>query len=297
MRLRDHVLIVSPVGAAGASLVLAVFFGVGCVSLDKPEVVEKCATTAGGCQNGPSAPDAKDDAADVVQPDLWPADDPAGTSEDLAPDVGSDAGIDMADSSIEKKDTTGAEPAAEAPPSDLRRDRGAEAGSDQGLDVGVDRRPDEGVEAGDAGKADVIRIDVDKVDVPKDDVTGVDVGGPEAPLDIGNADVPNTACPAVNSVSGTNGNGSIVFNTTGPVCFVTCDDIQYGWGCDNFSEANRTVKVNGTSVKCGGTLPPKKSPGNYYYFQFGAGVNTWDAIHWSGTNNATCPPPAGGFVP
>jgi histone acetyltransferase len=298
------------------------------VNLDKPQAVEDC-ITAGACRNGPPAPtsDARDVADEVAEPDLRPPDEPVGSKKDLGPDQPTepDARPGDPDSSSGDTDASGGDSRTRdvAGPSDLGHDAGsdsreaAEVPSDRGRDRGADLGPDQGDQTDDAGKEDVakedvakddvakhdvvkddvVKDDVVKDDVVKDDVVKEDIPGPEAPPDIGNSDVPNTACPAVNPVSGTNGSGSIIFNTTGPVCLVTCDDILYGWGCDNFSEANRTVKVNGTTVKCGDALPAKKSPGNYYYFEFGAGGHTWDAIHWSGKNNATCPAPAGGFVP
>ena len=94
------------------------------------------------------------------------------------------------------------------------------------------------------------------------------------------------------SVSG----GRVSINTTGTFCFVTCDKMEYGWGCDTFTDVERTVKVNGTMVACGATLPAQK-PEGYYYFEIGAGGHTWDAIHWSGTPATSCPTPPGGFSP
>jgi hypothetical protein len=285
-------------GVAGLSIAAAVFLGMGCVDLDKPPAVKQC-VAAGGCWNGPPAPtsDARGANDDVEQADRRAVDEPAGSKEDLGQDqrAESDAGPDGTDLP-ENKDVAGTEPrAAEvAAPSDLGSDVGVdtkvphEGGSDRGRDLGTDPGPDQGDETGDAAADDVA-----KEDVVKDDIVKVDVAGPEAPRDLGNADVPNTACPAVNPVTG----GHIAFETKGAVCFVTCDDIQYGWGCDSFNETNRAVQVNGTSVKCGAALPAKKNPGNYYYFEIGPGLNTWDAIHWSGTPNASCPTPTGGFTP
>jgi hypothetical protein len=71
--------------------------------------------------------------------------------------------------------------------------------------------------------------------------------------------------------------------------------MEWGWGCNSFTSADRFVKVNGTVVACGGTLPARKS--GYYYFEIGPGGNTWDQIHYSGTTATTCAAPAGGFVP
>jgi len=89
-------------------------------------------------------------------------------------------------------------------------------------------------------------------------------------------------------------NGSTPAFGTGAVCFVTCEgSTTYGWGCDSFTEADRTVTVNGTAVKCGVTPLPAAKNG-YYYFQIGAGGHTWDAIHLNAASGATCTPPAGG---
>ena len=90
--------------------------------------------------------------------------------------------------------------------------------------------------------------------------------------------------------------GSVSLGTTAAFCFVTCDGTTMGWGCDSFTEKERTVKVNGTSVICGGTLPAQK-PGGYYYFEIGAGGHAWDAIHVNGPKVTSCPVPEGGFSP
>jgi hypothetical protein len=306
-------------GAAGV-----VFLGTGCVSLDKPAVVKECVAT-GHCTNEPYVPasDAMDDAAEPEQPDLRSANEPVGAKEDLAPDnaVQPDAGSGNADSLPARRDVAGPEPTAPEDTSDSGADVLADAGSDRARDLGVDLGPDQAVDDADKNdvvkedvvredvvredvvredvvredvvREDVVKEDVVREDVVKEDVVKEDVAGPEAPRDTGYGDVPNTACPAVNAVSG----GKIVFETTSAVCFVTCDDMEWGWGCSSFSESDRTVKVNGADVKCGGTLPAKKTPGNYYYFQIGAGGNTWDEIHWSGTYSSSCPTPAGGFAP
>jgi hypothetical protein len=83
------------------------------------------------------------------------------------------------------------------------------------------------------------------------------------------------------------------FDSTSAVCFITCESsVTYGWGCDSFTETQRTVTVNGTAVKCGASLPAAK--GGYYTFQIGAGGNTWDAIHLNGSQGVTCTAPTGG---
>jgi hypothetical protein len=89
---------------------------------------------------------------------------------------------------------------------------------------------------------------------------------------------------------------SVVFNTTDAFCFVTCDQTTYGWDCDSFTDKDRTVTVNGTAVKCAGTLPATKE-GGYYYFEVGAGGHTWDGIHLNGPKATTCTAPPGGFSP
>lgn len=99
------------------------------------------------------------------------------------------------------------------------------------------------------------------------------------------------ACAGATPIS-----GSVAFNTTSAFCFVTCDSTTYGWGCDSFTDKDRTVTVNGKPVTCGGTLPAPNT-GGYYYFEIGAGGQTWDAIHLNGPKAASCPAPAGGFAP
>jgi hypothetical protein len=125
-------------------------------------------------------------------------------------------------------------------------------------------------------------------------------GGGGARTEAGVPDVPGTddvgtstaACADATAIT-----GSVTFNTTKAFCFVTCDNTTNGWGCDSFTEKTRTVTVNGTAVTCGGTMPPKKTPGGYYYFEIGPGGEIWDAIHFSGPAVASCPAPPGGFSP
>ena len=108
----------------------------------------------------------------------------------------------------------------------------------------------------------------------------------------GGGGVSTAACANATPVS-----GSVTFETTSAFCFVTCDSTANGWGCDSFTPADRTVKVNGTSVTtCGGTLPAAKT-GGYWYFEIGAGGHNWDAIHLNGPKASSCPVPAGGFSP
>jgi hypothetical protein len=262
---------------------------IACVSLDKPPQVAKCAAE-NNCNDDFVPPDDKDAA--VAPEDGKAADEPTAKA-DLGPDSPT-----FADTLPGKTDVPGGKtdvwgPEAGAievlPPADTRvpTDQPLEP-SDTRIDT-VDAPSGEDVE-----RLDVIKEDVVKEDVVYEDLANKqDLAGPEAPRDIGTADVPVTACPAVNPVSG----GNITFGTKSAVCFVTCDVIKYGWGCSSFNENQRTVKVNGQTVKCEGTLPAQKQPGNYYYFEIGAGGNTWDGMHWSGETVATCPTPSGGFVP
>ena len=92
------------------------------------------------------------------------------------------------------------------------------------------------------------------------------------------------------------GNNSFTLNTTGPFCFVTCNDLKHGWGCDSFTTTTRSITVNGSAVSCGGALPARK-PEGYYYFEIGAGGHTYDGIHWAGTTATSCTAPAGGWSP
>ncbi len=102
-----------------------------------------------------------------------------------------------------------------------------------------------------------------------------------------NSSPPLAATPRACQVFGS-GVGQYTFNTTGPVCFVTCNGLQFGWGCDSFPAADttRTVTVNGQPVTCGGTLPAA-SNGAFTFNISGTG-HTWDALHWSGVAS-TCP--------
>jgi len=113
-------------------------------------------------------------------------------------------------------------------------------------------------------------------------VVGIDGGG-----------ISTAACANATPIS-----TSVTFNTTSAFCFVTCDSTTDGWGCDSFTEKDRTVTVNGKAVTCGATLPAKNT-GGYYYFEIGPGGQAWDSIHLNGPKvaPASCPVPAGGFSP
>ena len=126
--------------------------------------------------------------------------------------------------------------------------------------------------------------------------------GPEPALDAGAAsDGAVAACANAKTI---NGNGIVsistnAFDTVDAYCFVTCDNILY-WGCSSFNSSDgsidqgRTVKVNGITTKCGGELPPK-TPGGYFYFEFGPGGHVWDSIWWLGPPGTSCP--TAGFTP
>jgi hypothetical protein len=279
----------------GTSLFLvALLLPIACVTLDKPPQVAKCAAE-NTCNDDFVPPDDKDAA--VAPEDTRVADEPMAPKADLGPDspTFADTLLGKTDVSTGKLDVWGPEASASEvlPPADTR------VPTDQPLDPGdtridtVDAPSGDDVEKQDVIREDLLREDLLRDDVIFEDVVKQDVPGPETPRDIGSADVPATACPAVNPVSG----GNIAFGTKSAVCFVTCDVIKYGWGCSSFDDSQRTIKVNGQTVKCAGTLPAQKQPGNYYYFEISAGGNTWDAIHWSGDMVDTCPTPSGGFVP
>jgi hypothetical protein len=116
---------------------------------------------------------------------------------------------------------------------------------------------------------------------------------PEPGPDGGSVAACANATPIVDEVPGT---GRVDINSTGPFCFITCNDFKYGWGCNSFTESMRSITVNGTSVYCGGKLPAKE-PEGYYYFEIGAGGHTWDSLYWAGTPVTSCTPPPGGWMP
>jgi choice-of-anchor A domain-containing protein len=84
---------------------------------------------------------------------------------------------------------------------------------------------------------------------------------------------------------------AFTLNTTNAVCFVTCWDLAAGsWNCSSFTQANRTLTINGQAVNCGGTVPAKVNSG--YTISVGTGGHTWDQINWwdNGTTHAhACP--------
>jgi hypothetical protein len=82
------------------------------------------------------------------------------------------------------------------------------------------------------------------------------------------------ACTGAITVTGGNSGN---FNTTGPVCYRTSDNIA-GWGCSNFD--GRTVTVNGTPVNCGQTPLPAKLADGYRYFSISGGSFPWASFYW-----------------
>jgi hypothetical protein len=296
MKLPDRLLVDSRTFGCFSALFLSGVFVVGCVSLSKPANVSKnCPTSsAPTCTGDPNriVDAAKDGTVDNASSDLPYGPEVPVVKPDAGPEVSPsepDTAPDQADSATVNNDTKGGDARdlsdgtdTAPPPSDLPADKvsGTEPGPEsQGAEPGAE--PSSGPEPGpEPGRE-----------------SGPESGpepAPEPPRDGSATDGSSAAC--ANATPLTGGNGSTGgFGTTNAFCFVTCDSMQYGWGCDSFTEATRTVTVNGTSVTCGGTLPAKKS--GYYYFAIAAGGHTWDAIHWSGTAATSCPAPAGGFSP
>jgi hypothetical protein len=256
------------------------------VSLTKPEAVQKAcpSSTAASCvDNDASAKgDAGRDASSDPRPDLRSGDEPAAVKPDAGPDVSPRPDV-ADDPGNQAPDGPGAE--VTAPPEDVAPDNAAPAAEPVAEPSGgPEPRPEPGPEPGPEPAPEP---------------------APEPPLDGGSdstLDASTAACANAKPVTldSSKGQSPSAFNTTGPYCFVTCDDLPY-WGCSSFSDttdptdkANRTLKVNGTPTKCGGTLPAKKA-GGYYYFELGPGGNTWDSIWWSGPTATSCP--TGGFSP
>jgi len=78
--------------------------------------------------------------------------------------------------------------------------------------------------------------------------------------------------PSATITGGQSGN----FNTAGPYCFRTPDNIV-GWGCSNFN--GRSIAINSVVTSCSSMPLPIKFNG-YYYFQASAGVFPWASIYW-----------------
>jgi hypothetical protein len=317
MKLLDGVFFKLHVRATELVFLGALSLSIGCVSLDKPALVEECATK-GNCSNEPIVlgPDAKDATDDVEQPraDVRIADEPVGGKADLGPDSPAlpDASPDKADASSGKQDVSGPESSLSevAVPGDVGSDSGAADSivladvsspdiepdvpdpSKQDVakdDVAKDDVVKQDVVKEDVTKDDVVKEDVLKEDVVKEDVTKEDVSGPEVPRDLPPDSASN--CSIFYGSGSSQGHPPAV-GSTDAFCIATCDDIA-GWGCSNFD--GRTVTVNGAAVKCGDTITKKNG---YIVFQVSAGTNVSAGIYWwvNGTAWATtCTAPAGGF--
>jgi hypothetical protein len=239
-----------------------------CVNLKKPPEVATCSASAAGCSDEPQKKDAAS-PDDTNKADVQ-AETRLDAAEEAFPDVPSlypetqDLSLDSSPIDLNKKDSPSDAPAfdggnPEATMKDLE--------SDVALDKNGGPEP-----SMDGGAESLPPIDTGKLDTT--------------------TDLPSFACSSATPVS-----NNYSLKATTAACFVTCDDMQYGWGCSSFTDADRTIKVNGKTVTCGGTLPAKKQPGNYYYFEISAGGHTWDQIHWSGTVATSCTAPVTGFAP
>jgi glucuronoarabinoxylan endo-1,4-beta-xylanase len=80
-------------------------------------------------------------------------------------------------------------------------------------------------------------------------------------------------CTPAKTVSG---GQSGAFNTTGPYCFRTPDNIT-GWNCSSFD--GRTLQVNDVTKTCGAMPLPAKYNG-YYYFEASGGTFAWASMAW-----------------
>jgi hypothetical protein len=290
-----------------SALILPGLLVAGCVSLTKPEsVTRNCPTgSAPSCSDDPNQhlppDDAKKDTvanpdqpyveeAPIVKPDAGP--DVSTPVPDSSPDK-ADAGTDSADvrtpadvadaspppADVTAEKVTGAEPGPEPPAAEPGPEpsSGPEPGNEPGPEPGPELGKEPGAEPGSEP-------------------------GPEPPPDAG-SDIPDASSFACANATPLTGGNTGRFETVSAYCFVTCDSMQNGWGCSSFSSTTdptdttkRTLKVNGSPVACGSTLPAKTS-GGYYYFELGAGGNVWDQLWWSGTAATSCKAPAGGFVP
>jgi hypothetical protein len=291
---------------AGLLLLGALVLSVGCVSLDKPALVEEC-STHGSCSDNPTnpGPDAKDDVA-PANSDL--VDEPVGGKEEIGPEGPAlpDVGADKADTTLGKQDTSGPESSSSdvVTLGDVKPD--VEPDSMVFADVEPDQGPDLEPDATELGKddvakddlikedlikQDVIKEDVVKEDVVREDVIKEDVAGPEVPRDLppdsaSNCSIFYGSSPATGSQGHPPASG-----TTKAFCVATCDDIA-GWGCANCE--GRTIVVNGTTVaKIGDPLTKKNG---FYVFEISAGSNTSAGVYWWSSGWATtCTAPAGGF--
>jgi hypothetical protein len=267
--------------------ILPWFLAAGCVSLTKPSEVEKCSST-GTCSDDAGKTPGADAKKDVVTPVADAGRD--GTSDSI--EAGTDSiamNPDVATPDLSKEVPAAGPDGPDAGPDLLP---GAEPGPEPlGAEPSAQKEPGpEPVSPAEPGPEPTSSTEPRPEPGPEP--------APEPPPDASVPDASTAACANATPVTG----GSVVFNTTGPFCFVTCDGMEWGWGCSSFgtpdggSAAERTVTVNGVSVTCGGPLPAKKTDG-YYYFEVGRGGDPWDQIHYSGTAAKSCPTPAGGFSP
>ncbi len=273
----------------------------GCVNLSKPENVAECESAPGGCVDNPDPPDAPLAPDTRGTPDLRWGNEPTGPRPE-APDAakpdlgGGQIDVALSDTALDNRPGDPISPGEAGGAPDGKNDgsmdtgSGPEAGPESGPEPGPERGPEPRPEPG----PEPAREPGPEPGPEPGKESGPEPGpepAPEPGPDAG-PDASTAPCATKPPVSG----GNIVFNTTAAFCFVTCDGMQNGWGCDSFDHNERTVKVNATAVNCGAPLPAKK-PGGYYYFEIGAGGHNWDAIHWSGTRATSCEPPAGGFSP
>jgi hypothetical protein len=97
-------------------------------------------------------------------------------------------------------------------------------------------------------------------------------GGSRASGGSGGSTGSEPCTPSATITGGQSGN----FNTAGPYCFRTPDNIA-GWGCSNFN--GRSIAVNSVVTSCSSMPLPIKFNG-YYYFQASAGTFPWASIYW-----------------
>ena len=316
MKLPDRASLNARVQNVAPFLLAAVLLAVGCVSLDKPSVVQECSKT-NTCVNGGATPgedanvEKKD--SDQSQRDTRPGDEPSSNKPDAATDSAGEPDTAAGPDSSTKKDSAGAEPTGQGgddvapdvkadggkadlgaespveagrdassdgnPGDDVGAEAGPEAGPEAGAEAGPEAGPEAGAEAGREAGAEAGRE------------AGPEAG-PEAAADLP-PDTPPLNCSIFFGSSPSTGSaghpGSL---GTAATCVATCDTIA-GWSCSN--DDGRTVTVNGTAVKCGAPITQKNG---YFVFQVGAGTNRDFAVFWwadSGKYATSCTAPAGGF--
>ena len=252
---------------------------VGCVGLDKPQLVTACVSTSAGCTDNPRF-DARLDVF-AFNPDrrsdLPFADQPGLGHDDASPDRSS------TEVSVDRLDAPGLKDAGDRlgePDVGGTSDLAFDATSPL-VEVGPDHIPD--------------RMSVAELPPEIDGELPRERGpepGPEPPRDGGGPEASaGRSCVIVSGATppvGTAGH-SPAANSKDAFCIATCDVIQ-GWGCSNFD--GRVATVNGTVAACGDALTKKNG---YYVFDISAGASPYASIYWWGTYNATCPVPPGGF--